>query len=379
MANLPRGVGNPRYNSNFFDEDSYKRLEQAYKLVMKIHEAEQDYLKVDNKYRAEVSAFIVKQKNALNQLKIDYDTMSDDVISQYNYEKRIYDQQIKTVELEKERTKLAEDRVKHTETLRKANAAERRLLQEFQEKQKNYTKEEIKERKKLDNIVKKFGKEAVNLETDSKEYLKQLKKHTKEYEKQYKIVSDIEKKKKSEELKKNAKQNAVYNLLGLNSSDIQQLKDGTYAVVGALNLLTSVVKLFFGNVNKGIDKNFNTTEATLNRIAASNTGSSSRLSWSTGSINSRNISGFTTNKSYTGIKDLDNVVVDQLKADNLQNNISNTEVREAIAKLTSTSGFGLEEAVAKGYQDTVIKYIVPYLDTTSESFENLEMLMPRYF
>lgn len=48
-----------------------------------------------------------------------------------------------------------------------------------------------------------------------------------------------------------------------------------------------------------------------------------------------------------------------------------------VGELTSTSGFSLEDAIAKGYQDTVIKYIVPYLDTASETFEMLEMTMPR--
>ena len=74
---------------------------------------------------------------------------------------------------------------------------------------------------------------------------------------------------------------------------------------------------------------------------------------------------------------LNDAINDQLWQDGLYDNIANTDVMEAVAKLTSNSGFGLEEALVKGYQDTVIKYIVPYLDTTSEGFEMLEMVMPR--
>ena len=154
-------------------------------------------------------------------------------------------------------------------------------------------------------------------------------------------------------------------MFGTSQQDLIDFEDGTLAIKTGSKIFLEAVKIFKEAVKESINKNYNSTEATLNRITASN-----RISWSSGSFS---FGG----RLYNGYNQINNAVNDQLWQEGLYNNISNTDVMESIAKLTSSSGFSLEEAIAKGYQDTVIKYIVPYLDTTSESFEMLEMLMPR--
>ena len=185
------------------------------------------------------------------------------------------------------------------------------------------------------------------------------------------ILESIRSAENRDNARKAAKEDLIYSLFGTNAQNIQDIKDGTYGMKAVARVFKEAVNIFKTAVEDGIKANYETTENTLNRIIASNSGGG-RFGWNRGNFS---IGG----SNYAGYKQINNAVVDSLNRDNLYNNISNTAVVEAAAKLTSESGFGLEEAIAKGYQDTVIKYIVPYMDTTSEAFESLEMMMPRNF
>ena len=188
------------------------------------------------------------------------------------------------------------------------------------------------------------------------------------------ILNTIDKQNKAQQrLDKIAdtKREILYSAIGTNAQNVQDMKDGTYGMKAVARVFKEAVNIFKTAVEDGIKANYETTENTLNRIIASNSGGGS-FGWNKGNFS---IGG----SNYTGYKQINNAVVDSLNRDNLYNNISNTAVVEASAKLTSESGFGLGEAIAKGYQDTVIKYIVPYLDTTGEAFEDLEHIMPRNF
>lgn len=188
------------------------------------------------------------------------------------------------------------------------------------------------------------------------------------------ILKDIENQNKAQQrLDKIAdtKREILYSAIGTNAQNVQDMKDGTYGMKAVARVFKEAVNIFKTAVETGIKANYETTENTLNRIVASNS-TGGRFNWNRGNFS-------LGSNTYRGYKQINNAVVDSLNRDNLYNNISNTSVVEAAAKLTSESGFGLEEAIAKGYQDTVIKYIVPYMDTTSEAFESLEMMMPRNF
>ena len=208
----------------------------------------------------------------------------------------------------------------------------------------------------------------------AKDLTKSEKEKTAEIQKQSKAYNDLENKLKQEEAKKAArksnKEAIVGSIFGTSSQDIQDVKDGTYGFKFAVRVFGQVVDKFKKAVENGIEKNYNSTEATLNRITASNS-NGGIFGWSKGNFS---FGG----RSYTGYKQINNAVVDRLSSDGLYDNISNTQVMEAMAKLTSEGGFGLEQSLAKAYQDTVINYLVPYLDTSTEAFNNIEMVMPRY-
>lgn len=188
------------------------------------------------------------------------------------------------------------------------------------------------------------------------------------------ILKDIENQNKAQQrLDKIAdtKREILYSAIGTNAQNVQDMKDGTYGMKAVARVFKEAVNIFKTAVETGVKANYETTENTLNRIVASNS-TGGRFNWNRGNFS-------LGSNTYRGYKQINNAVVDSLNRDNLYNNISNTSVVEAAAKLTSESGFGLEEAISKGYQDTVIKYIVPYLDTTGEAFEDLEHIMPRNF
>ena len=188
------------------------------------------------------------------------------------------------------------------------------------------------------------------------------------------ILNSIDKQNKAQQrLDKitDAKKDLTYSVLGTNAQNVQDIKDGTYGLKLAANTFRKAVDIFKRAVEAGIDKNYNTTEASLNRIVASNSNQGT-FGWNRGSFS---FGG----RSYTGYKQINNAVVDRLNDYGLYDNIGNTQVIEAASKLTAEGGFGLEEAVTKAFNDTVINYVVPYLDTSSEVFNSLEYLMPRNF
>lgn len=378
-----KDFGNYDYGKNgVFSEENFRRLEKAVNLLEEHQKKLEKYYSTianQNERTAKVvqaSIDVTEEIAKLTGERItDHQTLLNDLVQELRLEREIKSEKVDAEIKQKD-----------------INKAMKELQERLEETEKGYSRT-LDEQRKYNKLQENLAKELAKYNDGSEERIELEKQLTAELEKQKKKIEQTRKEeekeletdkerlklKKQDAMKSYKEQHPLMQALGINSADIQALKDGTYALKGLIGVLTSVVNLFFGNMDAGIERNFNTTETTLNRITASNSGSSSRLSWSKGKINTSNINGFNVSGSYNGIQDLSNLIVDQLQADNLQNNISNTEVREAIAKLTSTSGFGLEEAIAKGYQDTVIKYIVPYLDTTTASFESLEMLMPRYF
>ena len=97
---------------------------------------------------------------------------------------------------------------------------------------------------------------------------------------------------------------------------------------------------------------------------------SNNMSWNSGEFK---LNG----RAYQGFSNINNAIKDQLKEEGLYDNIAIKDVMEAANKITVQEGLNASDALTKGLQDTVIKYIVPYLDTSSEAFTNLEYLMPR--
>lgn len=269
---------------------------------------------------------------------------------------------------------------------------EEQALRELYATEKNYwdiKKQEARDQEKLNRLTQEFndiwsndGKKSYNIQVEmNKLKADALKKATKlnTTEKQrQKIIEDALKKEKELENKYNkqkakegARDKVIDTLLGDNfvkNGGMDAVKNGTYGLNMAVNIFASAVNMFKNAVKEGIDKNYNATEKYYNSITASNS-LSYGLSYGKGSFS---FGG----RNYSGYKQINNAINDQLSSEGLLNNISNTDVLGAAATLTSSGGFSLEAAIAKGYQDTVIKYIVPYLDTSTDAFNTLEYVMP---
>lgn len=224
--------------------------------------------------------------------------------------------------------------------------------------------EKIKEISRKETDVNKLQKEVDKIAAKVNEKEQARTKIYKEQQEQLQKQKQIEENKKRTP-EKNARD--INRIFGTNI-DIASVESGTSLWNAAISIFAKAVDEFKQAVTGGINKNYNTTEQVLNSIVASNAGAYN-LSWSRGnfSFGGRNYSGFSK---------INNAITDQLSQDKLLNNINNTDVMNAVSSLTSTSGYSLENAIAKGYRDTVIKYIVPYLDTSSEAYNLLELRLP---
>lgn len=352
----------------YFSESDLRNLETAINILNKYINAQE---KMSKATAEEWQRLYDTSERYEKQLKaINYHTTDDIKMLQtkYDYMLRIYNQEKQE---EKDKRRSREDEKEYQRTLDKF----RRLTADD-------TKEHINQQEKLYKLQQRAAREI----SDETKNIKEKEQSTQRYIKLYdKLNSQIREQRRIEGrnlAQSNAKEDIKYgvasSLFGTTKQDVQDIKDGVYWWKFGLKIFNKAVETFSESVKQGIDANYNSTENTLSRIVASNSGGG-RFGWNSGGFSASNIQGFTTGKSYSGFKQINNAITDQLSADNLYDNIANTEVMSAIADVTTKSGFGLEEAIAKGYQDTVIKYIVPYLDTTTEAFDDLEMIMPRHF
>lgn len=369
-------IGNQGYN--YFSEQSFKNLEKAVNIMTKLESvtksttlSNEEQVRLITKYKQQLDELGVKQNANLKSLQRELDV-----------EKEIMATRKKEADVENQRVEAEKKRNKERRTQQKRDEKVREFERAFQRETADKSVEEIKRQRELDKIHDEAIRKIKDLRIGEEKRKKILEQATAEYREQLKInKAQVEAErvtKAKEDAKQNFKESAVQSIFGTSKQDVQAIKDGTYKWTFATKVFSKAVEQFKNAVKEGIEKNYNSAQATLNRIVANNS-TGGRFGWDKGSFSSSNINGFTTNKSYTGYKQLNDAITDQLSADDLYNNIGNTDVLEAMAKLTNEGGFGLEEALAKGYQDTVIKYIVPYLDTTSEAFDSLEMLMPRNF
>lgn len=362
-------IGNQGYS--YFSEQSYKNLEKAVNIMTKLESvtksttlSNEEQVRLITKYKQQLDELGVKQNANLKALQRELDV-----------EKEIMATRQKEANLENVRAEAEKKRNKERRTQQNRDEKVREFERAFQRETADKSVEEIKRQRELDKIHDEAIRKIKDLRIGEEKRKKILEQATAEYKKQLEInKAQVEAErvaKAKEDAKQDFKESAVQSIFGTSKQDVQAIKDGTYKWTFATKVFSKAVEQFKNAVKDGIEKNYNSAQATLNRIVANNSNGGA-FNWSGG--------GFSFGgRSYSGYKQINNAITDQLSADDLYNNIGNTDVMEAVAKLTNEGGFGLEEALKKGYQDTVIKYIVPYLDTTSEAFDSLEMLMPRNF
>lgn len=353
-------VGNEGYS--YFSETAYKNLKEAIDLLIK-------YQNIQHRTSLEGSRAIqsqldkqAKYANQLKEMGVALDANVEHMQREYELETEIYKAQI---EKTKQNNKAIEEQKKQFKELNKEKERGNilsKFQRDFQNKISDISEDEIKHRKALNNIMDEANDKAKDLRLSEESRNKILDEYTDKYKKlnqQYALQQ------RQTQAKKDFRMSIANTLTGVTSQDIADVKEGTFGLKLASKVFAEAVNKFANAVKTGIDKNFNTIEGTLNRITASN-----NMSWSKGSFSFGN-------KTYNGFSNVNNAITDQLKADGLYNNIANTDVMEATAKLTSSGGMNIDDAIRKGYQDTVIKYIVPYLDTATEAFESAERLIPR--
>lgn len=336
-------AGNKGYS--FFSEKAFNDLKKAIDIMTKLENISKSE-RLNAEKRAEL---FTRYKSQLEDLDIKQSDTLKSLQREYDIEKDIYEQKVLKAKTD-ERARKAKEKEE------KQNKITMQWEKDFADEIADRSKEEIANQQKLNKIKEDGLKAAKDLRRNDETRNELLKKYSKMYR------DEVERQKKVSRL-----QNNLSTAFGVSNSNIQDVKDGSFIGKKAAEIFSKAVGVFASAVKAGIDKNYNTAEETLNSITASN-----RISWNRGHFS---VEG----KDYFGYKQINNAVNDQLLSEGLFNNIDNTEVLKATAQLTSSGGFSLEEAIAKGYQDTVIKYIVPYLDTSSEAYESLEMLMPRYF
>lgn len=340
---IGRGPIGNNNNNGFFSEANFKRLEKVVKLV-------EQYNNALNNTTTSLAAYKNIEKALEKRLKLeeelhklglkDIQVEGQKYKEQYENEKQIYNEKVKQ---QKQNEKLSE--------------AEKAFDLAIKENNKN----KINQYKELEKIRNTAIKNASKLNISEK-------KRAEIIEEQSQAYKELERNIKQAEAKQQLKENVIGSIFGTSSSDIQSIQDGTYKFSFAAQVFSKAVDTFKTAIKEGIDNNYNTAEKTLNSIVASNSRGYG-LNWNSGTFTFGN-------STYTGYKQINNAINDQLSSEGLLNNIYNTDILEATSTLTSSGGLSLESAISKAYQDTVIKYIVPYLDTSSETFTTLEYLMP---
>lgn len=340
---IGRGPIGNNNNNGFFSEANFKRLEKVVKLVEQYNNALNNTTTSLTAYKNIEKALEkrLKLEEELHKLGLkDIQVEGQKYKEQYENEKQIYNEKVKQ---QKQNEKLSE--------------AEKAFDLAVKENNKN----KINQYKELEKIRNTAIKNASKLNISEK-------KRAEIIEEQSQAYKELERNIKQAEAKQQLKENVIGSIFGTSSSDIQSIQDGTYKFSFAAQVFSKAVDTFKTAIKEGIDNNYNTAEKTLNSIVASNSRGYG-LNWNSGTFTFGN-------STYTGYKQINNAINDQLSSEGLLNNIYNTDILEATSTLTSSGGLSLESAISKAYQDTVIKYIVPYLDTSSETFTTLEYLMP---
>lgn len=340
---IGRGPIGNNNNNGFFSEANFKRLEKVVKLVEQYNNALNNTTTSLTAYKNIEKALEkrLKLEEELHKLGLkDIQVEGQKYKEQYENEKQIYNEKVKQ---QKQNEKLSE--------------AEKAFDLAIKENNKN----KINQYKELEKIRNTAIKNASKLNISEK-------KRAEIIEEQSQAYKELERNIKQAEAKQQLKENVIGSIFGTSSSDIQSIQDGTYKFSFAAQVFSKAVDTFKTAIKEGIDNNYNTAEKTLNSIVASNSRGYG-LNWNSGTFTFGN-------STYTGYKQINNAINDQLSSEGLLNNIYNTDILEATSTLTSSGGLSLESAISKAYQDTVIKYIVPYLDTSSETFTTLEYLMP---
>lgn len=340
---IGRGPIGNNNNNGFFSEANFKRLEKVVKLVEQYNNALNNTTTSLTAYKNIEKALEkrLKLEEELHKLGLkDIQVEGQKYKEQYENEKQIYNEKVKQ---QKQNEKLSE--------------AEKAFDLAIKENNKN----KINQYKELEKIRNTAIKNAGKLNISEK-------KRAEIIEEQSQAYKELERNIKQAEAKQQLKENVIGSIFGTSSSDIQSIQDGTYKFSFAAQVFSKAVDTFKTAIKEGIDNNYNTAEKTLNSIVASNSRGYG-LNWNSGTFTFGN-------STYTGYKQINNAINDQLSSEGLLNNIYNTDILEATSTLTSSGGLSLESAISKAYQDTVIKYIVPYLDTSSETFTTLEYLMP---
>ena len=345
-------------NNNLFGKmgkNELDNLQKAIDLLIKYNNMQKQVTSTSSKDTQRVIDLRLRYAEQLKKLNVDLNTDVKELQARYKEtEKQLKAQSEEEDRINKQRLKQQREINKERERSKLISQIERDFQLEISDK----SVKEIEHQKALNKLKDEAIKKAEDLRLSDDKRSEIISKAAKEYK-------TIEKRINSQNAKTQFGSTIRQSLTGVSDEDIKAVKDGSYGWKLASKVFAEAVEKFSRAVSESIDKNYNSTEDTLNRITATN-----NMSWNSGTFN---FGG----RSYSGYSKVNNAIVDQLKSDGLFNNIDNTEVMEATAKLTSNSGFGIEEAITKGYLDTVIKYIVPYLDTTSEAFESLEMALPR--
>lgn len=335
----------------YFSEDDLKKLEAAIDLLTKYGNAQERMAKATGK---EWDKLYDTAERYERQLKaINYSTTDDIKLLQtrLDYMRRIYDQEIQ-----------AESSKKRSQENEKAYQRE---LDRFRRLTVDDTREHINQQERLYKLQQRAAKEMADETKTAKEKEQSTQRYIHLYERLNNQINEARRNEGITNAKQDFIENGVGSIFGVNSSIIKEVKDGTYKWRLLTDVFKKAVDLFSASVKQSIDANYNTTEAILNSMTASN-----NMSWSRGSFS---LGG----KSYQGFSKINNAIKDQLKADGLYDNIAIKDVMEAANRITTQEGLNASDALNKGLQDTIIKYIVPYLDTSSEAFTNLEFLMPR--
>lgn len=373
---MPRNhgrVGNEGFS--YFSETAFKNLEKAIQKLEQYNRLQQQMTKASAEQYQNMYITADKYAKELKDMGIDINSNLGALKRQYETEKEIYDLRVKERKAKEEADRLVEFNKQKKLKLEEKDKILNETRAKFNRLIADDTKEHIAQQERLYRLQERAVKESADENKNAKEKAEAMKKYVDLYNKLDNKIKNARAIEKRDEGIKNAKQNFIENgvgsLFGTNSQAIQDIKDGTYWWKFGTKVFSEAVTQFKNAINEGINTNYNSTEKTLNRITASN-----RMSWSSGKFN-------LGDNTYIGYHNINNAINDKLWQEGLYDNIKNTDVMEATAELTSTKGFGMDKnkvsitALDKAYQDTVIKYIVPYLDTANEAFEMLEMTIPR--
>lgn len=229
-----------RNNDNFYSDENYRRLQKIVGLFKELHDSVSDAGKYTQLY-GKMNQELAKLGYQWDAQKTSLKTVEKLIQSQYEQVKAIKDQHSELLNIDEEFNLMWD----------KAND------------------------KNLDNYLK-----LLKIKRETKQLNKDITKSDDERKKliveQSKAYTQIEKSLRKTERGKNIKQSMVKTAFGVTGDQEQAFNDGVYGLKLVADVFSKAVNLFSDAVKKGIDENYNTTEATLNSVMASN---SRRARW----------------------------------------------------------------------------------------------------